>query len=68
MVAVNPMLSHDHRRRTMVSDDKSWQIADSQTIVKWSCKNLRLSYIYDLDSNMLRSLKTYHKAILASDC
>ena len=35
-------------------------------VVRWSCNNRRLAY--DLDSKMLRSLKTCRKAIVVCDC
>ena len=44
-----------------LSYDQSCQI-----VVRWSCNNRRLAY--DLDSKMLRSLKTCRKAIVACDC
>ena len=46
-----------------LSCDQSWQIADSRRL---SCNNRRLTY--DLDSKMLRSLKTCRKAIVVCDC
>ena len=71
VVLFSLILSHDHR--TMVAAYRRisrgrWQIvADYRTIVvRWSCNNRRLAY--DLDSKMLRSLKTCRKAIVVCDC
>ena len=57
IVLFSLMLSHDHR--TMVA-------AYRTMVVRWSCNNRRLAY--DLDSKMLRSLKTSRKAIVVCDC
>ena len=49
---------HRSRLQTVVTDYRTM-------VVRWSCRNRRLSY--DLDSNMLPSLMTYRKAIVC-DC
>ena len=71
VVLFSLMLSHDHRtmvasHRT-ISRGRSQKVADYRTmVVRWSCNNRRL--VYDLDSKMLRSLKTCRKAIVVCDC
>ena len=70
-VLISLMLSHDHRtlvaaNRT-ISRGRSQIVADYRTmVVRWSCNNRRLAY--DLDSKMLRSLKTCRKAIVVCEC
>ena len=71
IVLISLTLSHDHRtmvaaNRT-ISRGRSQIVADYHTmVVRWSCNNRRLAY--DLDSKMLRSLKTCRKAIVVCDC
>ena len=71
IVLFSLMLSHDHRtmiaaHRT-ISRGRSQIVADYRTmVVRWSCNNRRLAY--DLDSKILRSLKTCRKAIVVCDC
>ena len=71
IVLISLILSHDHRtmvaaNRT-ISRGRSQIVADYHTmVVRWSCNNRRLAY--DLDSKMLRSLKTCRKAIVVCDC
>ena len=65
------MLSHDHRTMVAayraISRDRSQIVAEYRTmVVRLSCNNRRLAY--DLDSKMLRSLKTCRKAIVVCDC
>ena len=71
VVLFSLMLSHDHR--TMVAAYRTISRGTSQIVayyrtivVRWSCNNRRLAY--DLDSKMLRSLKTCRKAIVVCDC
>ena len=71
IVLFNLMLSHDHRTMVAayptISRGRSHIVTDYRMmVIRWSCRNLRLSY--DLDSDMLRSLKACRKAIVVCDC